>query len=79
MPRKQVFGFKNDTRHLAFRFLTSPLLSLFLSHLFSFAGNFLGLISVGKVFGKVLTVVGFDVRKSMWVVEQDFHWIFGVI
>ena len=76
MPRKQVFGFKNDTRHLAFRFLTSP---LFLSHLFSFAGNFLGLISVGKVFGKVLTVVGFDVRKCMWVVEQDFHGIFWVI
>ena len=33
---------------------------------------------MGKVFGKALTVVGFDVRKCMWVVEQDFDGIFWV-
>ena len=33
---------------------------------------------MGKVFGKALTVIGFDVRKCMWVVEQDFDGSFWV-
>ena len=56
-------------------FSSFPSTFAFLVQFFSFAGNFLGFISEGKVFGKVLTVVGFDVRKCMWVVEQDFDGI----
>ena len=79
MRRKPVFlALINDTRHLAFRFLPSPLLSLFLSNFFPLLEIFLGFISVGKVFGKALTVIGFDVRKCMWVVEQDFDGSFWV-
>ena len=78
MRKKQVFlALRNDTRHLAFRFLPSPLLSLFLSNFFPLLEIFLSFISVGKVSGKALTVIGFDVRKCMWVVEQDFDGFFG--
>ena len=48
--------FKSDTAVLTFtfRFLSSPLFSLFLPHFFSLAGNLVGFILVGNVFGKLL-------------------------
>ena len=79
MRRKQnceiVFGFKSDTAVLTFtfRFLSSPLFSLFLPHFFSFAGHLVGLILVGKVFRKAFRILGLGERKGRWVVEQDFH------
>ena len=56
-----------------FRFLSSPLCSLFLPHFFSFAGHLVGFIFVGKVFRKAFRILGLDERKGRWVVEQDFH------
>ena len=61
MHRKQnfkVLGFKNDasvsTLHFAFSFA-------FLAFaLFFFGGHFLGIILVGKVFGKGFRIVGLD-------------------
>ena len=33
---------------------------------------------MGKVFGKVFSMLGLGERKSRWVVEQDFHGNFQV-
>ena len=60
MRRKQnfliVFEFISDTAVLTFtfRFLSSPLFSLFLPHFFSLAGHLVGFILVGRVLGKLL-------------------------
>ena len=69
------FAFKSDTAVLTFtfRFLSSPLFSLFLPHFFSLAGHLVGFILVGKVFRKPLRILGWNERKGRWVVEQDFH------
>ena len=78
MHRKEkfgVFGFKSDTSVLTFSFcfLTSPFLSLFLPHFFSFAGHLVGFILVGKGFGNAFTILGLDQRKGRWVVKQDYR------
>ena len=69
-----VFGFKSDTSVLtfSFRFLSSPLLSLFLPHFFSFAGHLVGFILVGKGFGNAFMILGLDQRKGRWRVKQDY-------
>ena len=69
MRRKQnfeiVFGFKSDTAVLTFtfRFLSSPLFSLFLLHFFSLAGNLVGFILVGRVFRTAFRILGLGERK----------------
>ena len=81
MCRKQNFeGFKSNTAvlTLTFRFLSSPLFSLFLPHFFSLAGHLVGFILVGRVFRKAFRILGLDERKGRWVVEQDFHGNFQV-
>ena len=81
MRRKEkVFGFKSDTSVLtfSFHFLSSPLLSLFLPHFFSFAGHLVGFILVGKGFGNAFTILGLDQRKGRWVVKQDYRGNFRV-
>ena len=84
MHRKQnfeiVFGLKSyrAVLNFTFHFLSSPLLSLFLPHFFSFAGHLVGFILVGKVFGKAFRILGLDERKSRWIVEQYFHGKFQV-
>ena len=81
MCRKQNFeGFKSNTAVLTFilRFLSSPPISLFLPHFFSFAGHLVGFILVGKVFRKAFRILGLDERKGRWVMEQDFHGDFQV-
>ena len=77
---KIVFGFKSDTAILSFtfRFLSSPLVSLFLPHVFSFAGHLVGFILVGKALRKAFRILGLGERKDRWVVEQDFHGNFRV-
>ena len=55
------------------RVVTRTLLLLFLPNFFSFAGHIAGFILVGKVFGKVLRMLGLGERKGRWVVEQDSH------
>ena len=68
-----------------FRFLSSPLFSLFLPHFLCLAGRLVGFILVEKVFRKTFRILGLDERKGRWVVEQDFHgnfqvnvtWFFG--
>ena len=77
---KIVFGFKSDTAILSFtfRFLSSPLVSLFLPHVFSFAGHLVGFILVGKALRKAFRILGLGERKGRWVVEQDFHGNFRV-
>ena len=62
----------------AFRFLSSPLVSLFLPHVFSFAGHLVGFILVGKALRKAFRILGLGERKGRWVVEQDFHGNFRV-
>ena len=59
-----VFGFKSYTSVLTFSFcfLSSPLLSLFLSHFFSFAEGF----------GNAFMILGLDQRKARWIVKQDY-------
>ena len=54
------------------KFLSSPLLSLFLSHFFSFDGHLVGFIPVGKGFGNAFMILGLDQRKGRWVVKQDY-------
>ena len=73
-------GFPSDQAVLTFtfRFLSSPLFSLFLPHFFSLSGHLVGFILIGKVFRKALRILGLDERKGMWVVEQDFHGNFQV-
>ena len=61
-----------------FRFLSSPLFSLFLPHFFSLAGHLVGLILVGRVFRKAFRILGLGERKGRWVMEQDFHGDFPV-
>ena len=85
MRRKQnfeiVFGFKSDTAVLTFtfRFLSSPLFSLFLLHIFfSLAGHLVGFILVGIVFRKAFRILGLGERKGRWAMEQDFHGDFQV-
>ena len=70
--------FKRDTAVLTFtfRFLSSPLFSLFLPH--SFAGHLVGFIFVGKVFRKAFRILELDERKGRRVVEQGFHGNFRV-
>ena len=69
------FGFKSDTAVLtfSFRFLFSPLFSLYLPHFFYLAGHLVGFILVGKVFRKAFRIFGLDERKGRWAVEEDFH------
>ena len=85
MRRKQnfdiVFGLKSDTAVLTFtfRFLSSPLFSLFLPHFFfSLAGHLVGFILVGIVFRKAFRILGLGERKGRWAMEQDFHGNFQV-
>ena len=55
-----------------FRFLPSPLFSLFVASFFSyFAGLLVGFILVGIAFYR--TLLGLNERKGRWVVQQDFH------
>ena len=76
----EVFGFKSDTAVLTFtfRFLPSPLFSLFLPHFFSHAGHLVGFILVGIVFRKAFRILGLGERKGWWAMEQDFHGDFQV-
>ena len=67
MLRKQncemVLGFNcSDTVVLtfSFRFVSSPVLSLFLLYFSSFAAHLVGFISVGIVFGKAFKILGLD-------------------
>ena len=70
MRRKHLF---------TFRFLSSPLFSLFLPHyFFSLAGNLVGFILVGRVFRKACRILGLGKRKGRWAMEQDFHGDFQV-
>ena len=85
MRRKQNFeigfGFKSDTAVLTFtlfRFLSSPLFSLFLPYFFSLAGHLVGFILVGNVFKKAFRILGLGERKGRWAMEQDFHGDFQV-
>ena len=76
-----VFGFKSDTAVLTFtfRFLSSPLFSLFLPHLIvSLAGHLVRFILVGIVFRKAFMILGLGERKGRWAMEQDFHGDFQV-
>ena len=79
MRRKQnfkiVFGFKSDTAVLTFtfRFLSSPLVSLFLLNFFPFAGRLVGFILMGRGFRKAFRILGLGKRKGRWTMEQDFH------
>ena len=55
-----------------FRFLSSPLFSLFVASFFPyFAGLLVGFILVGIAFYR--TLLGLNERKGRWVVQQDFH------
>ena len=71
---------KSDTAVLTFtfRFLSSPLFSLFLPHFFSLAGRLVGFILVGIVFRKAFRILGLGERKGRWAMEQDFHGDFQV-
>ena len=70
-----VFVYKSDTAVLTFtfRFLSSPLFSLFFPHFFSLAGHLVGLILLGNIFRKPLGILGLDERKGRWEEEQDFQ------
>ena len=57
----------------SFNFFSVPFLLLFLPHSFSFAGHLIGLISVGKVFGKAFRILQFDERKFRWVQNLYFR------
>ena len=61
-----------------FRFISSPLSLLFLSHFFSLAGHFVYFILMGKGFRNAFRILGLDERKGMWVVEQNFRGNFQV-
>ena len=76
----KIFGFKTDTTVVTFtfRFLSSPLFSLFLPHFFSLAGHLVGFILVGIVFKKAFRILGLGERKGRWAMEQDFHADFQV-
>ena len=80
MRRKQnfqiVFGFKSDTAVLTFtfRFLSSPLSSLFLPHFFFSFWAFSRLRFGVKSF----RILGLGERKGRWAMEQDFHGHFQV-
>ena len=50
-----------------------PSFFAFLASFFSFAGNLIGFILVGKVFRKALRILELDGRQCRRVVEQDFH------
>ena len=78
--RPKFFGFKSDTAVLtfSFRFLSSPLLLLFLPYFFFLAGHLVGFILVGKVFGKTFRILGIDQKKGRWLVKQDFYGNFRV-
>ena len=81
VARLGFFGFKSDTAVLTFtfRFLSFPLFSLFLPHLFfSLAGHLVGFILVGIVFRKAFRILGLGERKGRWAMEQDFHGDFQV-
>ena len=82
MRRKQnlFFLFKSDPAVLTFtfRFLSSPLFSLFLPHFFSLAGHLVGFILVGRVFRKAFRILGLGEMKGRWAMEQDFHGDFEV-
>ena len=77
MRRKQNFDIAVLT--FTFRFLSSPLLSLFLPHFFfSLARHLVGFILVGIVFRKAFRILGLGERKGRWATEQDFHGDFQV-
>ena len=83
MCRKQNFeilGLKVTqwSYDFTFRFLSSPLFSLFSPHFFPLAWHLVGFILVGKVFRKAFRILGLNERKGKWVVEQDFHGNFQV-
>ena len=81
MRRKQnFFGFKSDTAVLTFtfRFLSSPLFSLFLPHFFFLAGHLVGFVLVGRVFRKAFRILGLGEREGRWAMEHDFHGHFQV-
>ena len=62
-----------------FRFLSSPLFSLFLPHfIFSLAVHLVGFVLVGRVFKKTFRILGLGERKGRWAMEQDFHGDFQV-
>ena len=46
---------------------------------FPSAGNLVGFILVGKVFGKTFRILGSYERKDWWVVEGDFHGNLGSV
>ena len=72
--------FKSDTAVLTFTFcfLSSPIFSLFLPEVcFCFARHLVDFILVGKDFRKGFRILELDKREGRWVVEQDFHEIFG--
>ena len=60
-----------------FPFLSAPLISLFLLILFSFAGNLVGFILLGKVIWKASRILELGERKCREVVKQDFTEIFS--
>ena len=47
-----------------FRFLSTPVFSLFLPHFFSLAGHLIGFVLVGRVFRKAFRILGLDERKG---------------
>jgi len=74
-------GFLSDAAVLTFpfRFLSSPLFSLFLPHFFlCFPGHLVGFILVGNVSRKTFRILGLNERKGRCVAEQDFHGNFRV-
>ena len=66
--RKQNFNIT-----FTFRFLSSPLYSLFLPHFFSLAENLVGFILVGRVSRKAFRILGLSERKGRCAIDQDFH------
>ena len=78
----KIFGFKKWHSSLDFYFLLSLLPTFFTfltSFCFSFAGDLVGFILLGKVFAKLVgSLIGSEERKGLSVVEQDFHGNFQV-
>ena len=70
------FGGLKVKQQFDFYFLSSPLFSLFLLILFSFAGHLVVFILVGKVFWKAFRILELGERKCREVVKQDFTEIF---
>ena len=80
MRRKQnfdiVLGFKSSTTlsTFTFRFLSFPLFSLSLPHVFfQLAGHLVGFILVGRVSEKPFIILELGAQEGRWVMEQAFH------